>query len=431
MILKQNGFLIVCILAVLLSIVRCNYIKQNPKSMPDTNYCSGFIYKSTWNKDGQYIIQTASGDVLVTIYGDINDDSNEKMSGGCHVMINKKVSALKNNAYSDYLRSKGIDYVLNASKNDVTLAGNQYNIKSIFSRARVNVRHILHKIMPEEYASVAFAIMTGSTVEMDEKTTKQYQMAGILHVTAVSGMHVNVIMRPVNLIVKRSFLTYKVRGVCRIISAVLFMFLTDFSHSVVRAVLMYTYRQAAMVFDRPATFSNSIYFAAIIQLLANPFVIYSTGFVLSYVAVLSICYISPIIPICNEKLRGIRDAIGVNMGMIPLLLYYFGEISLISIFINGAAGFLSGLICISGYICCLLMSIPVVSFIGNFAGYICTFFTFILNKCAYIASFFPPPIGSLSLNVKNKWIIFLVYIILVAVVFLLQKREKSKKIDFV
>lgn len=422
MILKRNAFLILCVLMILLSLLRCNIIKKNSCRVPDSGICRGYIYKSTWNKQGQYIVKTEQGNVLLTIYGNINNEIDNLASGGADVVINKSITALLDNSYGDYLRSKGIQYTLNASINDVKLGKEKYNIKSLFAKARVYIRSTLLSIMPEKNAFTALAVMTGANSEMDENTSEQYRTAGILHVTAVSGMHVNIMMKPVNILIKRKYLGYKGRTVCRIVTAIIFMILTDFSHSVVRAVLMFIYIQIGKLCDRQATFANSIFFAAIVQLICNPFVIYSVGFVLSYSAVLSICYIVPVIPIHRRNLNGIRSGIGVNIGMMPLLMYYFGEISLITIIINGIAGFLSGGICISGYACCLLMALPVVSYIGKFIGYICVFFTTILNKCAYLASWLPAPIGNMNVKIENVWILIGIYTVIIVVILLQRKR---------
>ncbi len=406
-------------ITIVFSIIRCARADFSPDAtVPD----NGYIYKATWNKSGDYIFVASSGEkVLLTVFGSCDNETIKRAECAEFAVIKCKIRPVKDNDYGRYLMSRGVGFSAYATWDDIEFTENGSSgsggafVMRFFAGLRYDIRTSLVEIMGSKYAGVAFAVMTGSDCMMEDNVKDDFSDAGILHVTAVSGMHVAMMMKPVALLSRNRFMGYKARSVFKIIAAVFFMFLTDFSHSVVRAVLMFLYAQSGKIFDRPALLSNGIYFAAIVQMIHNPFVIYSVGFLLSYASVLSICYVEPLLPINGKYISSLRTGIAVNIGLVPLLMYYFGKISLVGIFINSVAGFFSGGICICGYLC---------GFFGlNVCGYLCAFFTKALSLLARGASNAPPPFGAMNICIENVAVVLGIYVGLIIVVALMWKRR--------
>ena len=426
MILKKYGYLIACVISVIFAFVRCASFDFSTCKTPSGR---GYIYKATWNKSDDYLLITSDGEkVLLTIFGNCDEINKEKAECATLAHLECKINNVNENDYGRYLLSKGVRYsaYCNWDKIRFIEKKDNLNITRFFATLRYNIKSNLIEVIGAEYGGIAFAVMTGSDAIMDEDVKENFSDAGILHVLAVSGMHVAMIMKPVALISRNRFMGYKARGVFKILAAVFFMFLTDFSHSVVRAVLMFIYAQCGKVFDRPTLMSNGIYFAGIIQLLHNPFTIYSAGFLLSYAAVLSISYIEPLIPINRKHLSSVKTGIAVNIGLIPLLMYLFGKISLICIAVNSVAGFLSGAICISGFCCGFIYNTQLIGFIGRLSGYLCAFFTMCLSKVASVASKAPPPVGTMNISLDSIYVVVMIYTCLILAVIALWKKKDKK-----
>lgn len=426
MILKKNGYLIVCILSVVFAFVRCAFIDFDSYKAPSNK---GYIYKATWNKSDDYLLVTSDGKkTLLTIFGECDNKIKKKAECATDVYLECMIKNVEDNDYGRYLMSKEVAYSGYCRWDEIHFDDSRrsINVTRFFATLRYNIKCNLVDVMGAEYAGIAYAVMTGSDIIMDQTVKDSFSDAGILHVLAVSGMHVSIIMKPVTAVSRNRYMGYKVRCILKILAAVFFMFLTDFSHSVVRAVLMFTYKQCSKVFDRPSLTINGIYFAAIIQLLHNPYVIYSVGFLLSYAAVLSISYIEPLIPINSKKLSGIKTGVAVNIGLIPLLMYLFGKISLIGIVINSVAGFISGMVCITGYVCGFVNKIPLLNFIGKISGALCAFFTVCLSKIAFVASKAPPPLGVTGISINKASVVVIIYV-LIGIAVILCKKKQSRK----
>ena len=110
----------------------------------------------------------------------------------------------------------------------------------------------------------------------------------------------------------------------------------------------------AAVIGRKTDMLTSLAFTAIIILMDNPFLLYYSGFVFSFAAIVSIAIVVPAFSpekndehdveeaniknhknkICNKLLSTLWSTAGIQVAMIPIVAFYFYEIPLYSLFIN-------------------------------------------------------------------------------------------------
>src|SRR5690606_16219708 len=187
--------------------------------------------------------------------------------------------------------------------------------------------------------SVASALILGYRAEMSEQLVQAFSATGTIHVLSVSGMHVVLVFwllakllwwmdrRKVLRIAKFMLLLLAVWG---------YALLTGFSPPVLRASIMVSFVMAATIFGQQNRIYNSIAASAFFLLLYNPKFIVDIGFQLSYLAVLGIVFLHPVMrtifPTGNRLVKPITDYVGMSIGAQagagPLAAYYFHQFPL-------------------------------------------------------------------------------------------------------
>ena len=190
------------------------------------------------------------------------------------------------------------------------------------------------------FSGDSFAVLSALTVgykeELSDDLRATYQMVGVSHILALSGMHVAVlwgllcwILRPLD---KNRLLRWV--KCCMIIGLLWgFAFLVGLPASVIRAVVMCMLMTMARAACERALSLNTLAIAAFFMLLYNPFYLFDTGFQLSFLAVFSILLIYPVIfrcwPVHQPVLRYIWSIVAVSLaaqlGTFPVVIYYFAH----------------------------------------------------------------------------------------------------------
>lgn len=247
--------------------------------------------------------------------------------------------------YNKYLNRIGISGILICNEGDsLSILNRDYNvINSAIFTARKAIDIKLHELFEPQTAGLLRGLLLADRSEIDFELKTQFINSGVIHVLAVSGLHVGYIL--IIFIFLFGRFNIVIRSVLIAIGLLSFMFITGVPPSVFRATVMSLIILIAFVSGRSTNLINSISLAALVLLLIDPGEIYNPGFQLSFSAVLSIAIIFPIIEkqinslgITNKLVRGIILFIGVSLsaqiGTMPFTLAYFGKLSIIALFTN-------------------------------------------------------------------------------------------------
>jgi competence protein ComEC len=140
--------------------------------------------------------------------------------------------------YNKYLNSKGIIAILliDTISNIQVLSDEINPIKNIIHHARKALDSQIRKYHAPETASLLRGLLLADRREIDYETKNQFINAGVIHVLAVSGLHVGYIVLIFFLIFGRFNLF--LRSALTIIGLLCFMLITGVPPSVFRATLM-------------------------------------------------------------------------------------------------------------------------------------------------------------------------------------------------
>jgi competence protein ComEC len=116
-----------------------------------------------------------------------------------------------------------------------------------------------------------------------------------MHILAISGLHVGIIAFILELFLKVLGLRRRWRYLVIIFLLIFYCFLTGARPSVIRATIMAVVLLLSFLLKREIQISHSLAVTALIILTANPRQLFNLGFQLSFVSVISIVYLSPVI----------------------------------------------------------------------------------------------------------------------------------------
>lgn len=259
----------------------------------------------------------------------------------------KYIENQKNNSF-DYKGFLANQYVYSQGyvrKCEWKKLGHETSLYSLCMQLRNSALKELGKMGVEEHnLQLLAALAFGDKSLLDEETKNEFSTAGAMHVLAVSGLHVGIINGILFFIF--SFLANPkllwLKIVCCVGGIWTYACVTGMSPSVERASIMCSMVSIALLLRRRTSTYNSLAVAAFFSLFVTPNDIFSVSFQLSYLAVVSILYFGTYIQnvlhpdtAIGSYLWGILAvSISVQIGTLPLTLYYFGTMPTYSLLTN-------------------------------------------------------------------------------------------------
>lgn len=266
--------------------------------------------------------------------------------------------------YRNYLLSREIrvqirlDSLMSFSENTSLLTWSWWRSKALT---------IVEHNFDEQTAGIAKALLLGYKQDLEGESKQAFARAGLSHIMAVSGLHVGFIIAPFWFLIP--FLWTKKYGRqigFAILILVLWLYagLTGFSASVLRASITVIFLTWGKLFYKLPNSINLTAGAAIFLLIIDPTQLFEAGFQLSFSAVLIILLVLPVIQNglpywlrirwYAKPIMVIIVSMVVQVGLYPMQVFYFGEISLISPLANALFVPLLGLVVPLALICLMI-----------------------------------------------------------------------------
>lgn len=240
--------------------------------------------------------------------------------------------------YKNYLKKKYIyhqlfineDVLFPVESNTKTLLGIADDI-----RQHVNDKLKLYHFNPDELAIIN-ALLMGQRQDISDEVYTSYTNAGAIHILAVSGLHVGIILIILGFILKpieRLKHGKLIKTILLLSILWSFALLAGLSASVTRAVTMFSIVAIAINLKRPTNIFNTLAISIFVILLFKPLFIFDVGFQLSYLAVFAIVTIDPLLYriwkpkywLTNVFWHTFTITISAQFGIIPVSLYYFHQ----------------------------------------------------------------------------------------------------------
>lgn len=417
-------------------VVRINEpIVEKTKSFKADGYIESMIRKDS----------VISGKGKMLLYFS-KDSAVGQLHYGDKILISKKLQAIKNSGnpgafnYERYAAfQQTFHNVFLKEKDWVKLKETKVNWfnQFIFS-ARDKVLSTLEKTVGAntDELGIAEALLIGYTNDLDKDLVQAYSNTGVVHIIAISGMHLGLIYVMLVWIFARTPLIKKskITQVVLILGCLwLFSILTGGSASVLRSAVMFSFITVGKTFFRQSSIYNSLAASAFVMLCYNPYYLWDVGFQLSYFAVVGIIIfqkpIYNLFYVKNKWIDKVWQLVAVSLAAqvltFPICIYYFHQFPNLFLITNIIAVPLSTIILFAEIALVALAWIP---FVGTYLGKIVAWLVWLMNKIILLVNDISFAVWDrIPATIFTTWLLYIVVISLAA--WLLNKNKLLLKIS--
>lgn len=262
--------------------------------------------------------------------------------------------AVRENSFYKYLLGKQVLFLTKVPEAQLRIIQDSKG-QSFSSLGQRYLRNVLTAYMTDDASrTMAGAILYGERSALPKHITQAYTQTGVIHVIAISGMHLAIIYSLISFMLK-PLQKNKLKWLyCLLCVAMLWMYawICGNTPSVQRSAWMFSILLVGETFARNNNAGNSLAASAVMMLCIDPYLLWDIGFQLSYAAVASLLiYQKSIFRLLNPEnlplLYGwnlVSTTLAAQILTTPLVIFHFGQFPTIFLLSNILAVPLSGLI---------------------------------------------------------------------------------------
>lgn len=234
--------------------------------------------------------------------------------------------------------------------------------RQLLLHVKEKCRQILTAAAGED-APLFCAMVLGDKQDLEPEMRMRYQLAGIVHILAISGLHISILGMGLYNLLKKIGLGIWPAGIFSLGVMLQYGIMTGGSVSTMRAVTMFLIAMGARITGRIYDMMTALSVTAMMILLESPAYLLDSGFLLSFGCVLGIGVAAE--KICalagaeKKWTKALVSSMALQLVTLPVMLKFFGEVSLAGFFLNllvlpsvgfvligGMAALLLGIFCI-------------------------------------------------------------------------------------
>ena len=299
------------------------------------------------------------------------------------------------------------------------------------------IKSELFELLGEEKGALAMGFFIGERSDIPTDVTRNFQRAGVSHLMAVSGSHIAILLGGIEIILRKLRVHKNIRCIAVTAFSVIFLFITGFSLSACRSVFMlyavyigyFTYEESDPI--------TSLFVSVAVIVLIFPHSSVDLSLWMSFLATLGLLTVYPIveekIPYPRKKKRIIRRLILIgrellltslmtviaNMFLLPIIWYYFGEFSLVSILSNILITFVSSVFILSVPLLLIFSRIPLLCVVLRW------FVSLVADVILYAVDFCSG-LPNATVSLKYEFCTYIVLLFAVSMAILLVVKLKRK-----
>ena len=336
--------------------------------------------------------------------------------------------------FKTYMNQKGVVRKIIASHDERILLPPQQSLRRWAHQTQRKLVQQLNKLpIHLESKALIMALVLGEKRDLSEERIAQYQRAGAMHLLAISGLHIGILLLLFRTIVS-PLKRFRYGSVAVVLLPVVllwcFAFVSGASASVTRAVTMFSFLQLGLGLNRKLIRMQSLWASFFILLFIQPKFIFDVGFQLSYSAVLGIVWMLPywqkMVRSKNTIIQPISTLFGLGLiaqiSVLPLSLFYFHQFPLLFWVSNLLLVPLIGVVIGVGIGCLVISFFPALYFLLPIADWVLRSYLHLVAWIAQWEHFFLTEIPFRSLDAV------LLGLVVLALFYFAQKPTKYKAI---
>jgi competence protein ComEC len=335
--------------------------------------------------------------------------------------------------YKFYLEKQGIHHQLFLETTQFLQLSNSvfslFAISAVF-RDKMQQSLLKFKFKADELAVIS-ALLLGQRQDISKELLTDYAGAGAIHILAVSGLHVGIILliltflfKPLEKLKNGKYL----KAFCIVLLLWMFAFIAGLSASVVRAVTMFTFLAVGQSFQHKKVVAFSLISSMLLVLIVKPMFLLDVGFQLSYLAVFGIISVQPKLVtmykpkfLIDKKIWQLSTvSIAAQIGVLPLSIYYFHQFPGLFVVSNLVIIPFLGVILIGGIVIIAMSLLGILpQFLGDIYGLVISLMNAFVSWVSHQEQFLFKDLSISFLMMLGSY-----YLVFSGVVFLINRSPK-------
>ena len=328
--LKQKYTFILFITFIIYALIITSIPMKTTYKENDSTFEGNILSIKKYDTKTTFIIKekNKTEKILVNYYekiDKINLGDKVKIKGTLKLPSKNTVPNLFN--YRKYLNNNNIYYILTAS--EITKIKNNTKILTHYKN---KLQKYINRKKAHTYLNI---FILSNKNDLDKEVLNSYQTNGLSHLFSISGMHITLLLGTIlKLLDKVSYNRYY-KYILLIIILIIYMYLTDFTPSILRSGIMFILLTLNKLFNFKIKTKNIIMLTFIIIVLINPYYIYNLGFQLSYLISFYLIIFAHIINKHKNYFKKIFITSLISfLVSFPIIISNYYQVNLLSILIN-------------------------------------------------------------------------------------------------
>ena len=244
--------------------------------------------------------------------------------------------------YNLYLQRENI-YTIFYQQNFELIEKQPNKIKQISLKVKNNIENKIDNFFNSSVSSVLKSMITGNKSSLDKDIKEDFINTGLIHILVISGLHIGFCAAIFMFCFKLLGLKLNYVYLLTIPALFFYVLLTGANPPAIRAAIMFSCLLIALMLNREPLIYNALALSALIILIFNPQSMFTASFQLSFLATFGLLYLYPKFSMCFGKIKNkflgsiwniICITLSAQIALIPLLVFYFGKISIVSFILN-------------------------------------------------------------------------------------------------
>lgn len=329
-ILKSNICLIICLIAIIIAYLNCNYFIKKSIYTDEDKFTGDVI---DYKIDGDLLTFTFKNKekILAKYYlknADEKDYYANNLLYGSHVTINGELTEAINNTipntfnYHKYLYYQGIYKIVMINK--ITIDNNHL---SFINKLKNKINFRINKI---DHADYLKAFILGNKNDISDAEMSSYRNLGVTHLFAISGMHIGLLGVVILFVLKKLHISPRLSLIIALIIILIYALLTGFPASVRRAFGLYLLITIKKLGKLNIRTINLLYLTIAGNLIINSGLLYNIGFLYSVLTTFGLIINSDYLNKGNYFIKLFKVSLIAYLFSLPITINNFYVINLLT-----------------------------------------------------------------------------------------------------
>lgn len=394
-------------------------IQKKSEGLFIRNYFSGEVgsFPKESFKSKTFILKEDCGAKIFVI-----TDVFSNISYGDRIIINGDIEPITEK--NKYLKKDNISGVLYLPQIEFISKIEGFSLKKHLFDFRNYFASVFERVFNRDEASLALGLLLGQqSANFSDELKEDMKRSGTTHLVALSGYNIAILVSSFYLLFGFIF-RRRWNFIFSLSIIFVFVVMTGAEASVVRAAIMGLLVIVAQNLSRIYSFKNAVVFAAFFMILLNPnILLFDLGFILSFLALFGINYLSPTISsffVIPDNFWGFLektffDTFSAQLFVLPILALYFGSVSFAGLFSN---------VILLPLVPYSMLLVFLVGFLGLFSFFLAQVFSFFAYLLIYFEVMVIKIFSSFSMASLNFGIFAVVIYYLILIFFIFKNYYK-------